>query len=281
VASELAVVTDARAILRRTVLLGILLELFAASQVQTASGGSLLVSWVRAVVKPIVWSADRIGNLAIDLGLGMSNLQGMIADNRRIRSELEASKARNLLLEEDLRAMRSAGLLTETITEFENDSLVARCSYRDLGAGTMEVRTAIRTLIPRDTPAVTADGLVGRVVRSDGHRHWLQLLTHAAAAVAVQTEDATVYGLAIGTGRGAMEVAYVPRQAGLVRGTVLVTSGADGIYPPGIATAKVVRVRESDAAFLEVGAVPSADIGSVRVVLLLPAWAHGNHGGAQ
>jgi rod shape-determining protein MreC len=274
-------VNGSRVLLRRTVLLWILLEIIAASQVRTAGGVSVLVSWVRGVIRPAEWSADRLGKLAVDIGLGTRNLQRMIADNRRMRIELEESRARNLLLEEDLNALREGGQLGGGVAEFGVESVVARCTYRDLAAGTMEVRTTIRILAPRDTPVVTSAGLVGRVVHSEGHRHWLQLVTHSAAAVAVQTEDASVQGLAMGAGRESMEVAYVPRQATLVRGTLLVTSGADGIYPPGIAAAEVVRVRESDAAFLEVGATPCADIGAARVVLLLPGWMHGSDGGSK
>ena len=120
---------------------------------------------------------------------------------------------------------------------------------------------------------VGAQGLIGRVVRSEGRRHWLQLLTHAAAAVAVQTDDGSVQGLALGTGDGQLTIAYVPRQANLERGTVLVTSGGDGIFPPGIPTARIVRVRESDDPFLEVRAVSSADLRTARVVLILSQWS--------
>lgn len=267
--------TGSRLIVRRTLLLWIMLELFAALQVRTAGGGTLLVSWLRAVVLPVEWTAERLGNLAVDLSLGTRNLQRVIVDNRKMRLELDEVRARELLLREDHIALREVnGLaLAGPGFELEAGSVVARCTYRDLAAGTMEVRTAVPATIPRDTPVVTAQGLVGRVVRSESRRHWLQLLNHAAAAVAVQTEDGQVQGLAMGTGTAELRVAYVPRQAQLVRGALLVTSGADGIYPPGIPTATVFRVRESDAAFLEIGAAPSADLGVARVVLLLPAWS--------
>ena len=63
------------------------------------------------------------------------------------------------------------------------------------------------------------------------------------------------------------------RQANLERGTVLMTSGGDGIFPPGIPTARIVRVRESDDPFLEVRAVSSADLRTARVVLILSQWS--------
>jgi rod shape-determining protein MreC len=257
----------------RTLVLWTALELLAAWQVRSPAGTPILFSWLRAVAGPIISGVERVGDFVADVGVGLSDLQRVIADNQRMRLQLEDLQARHLLLQEDLTAQRETSELVRPGAEFQAGSIVARVTYRDLGAGTMEVRTSDKILIPRDAPVVGAHGLIGRVVRSEGRRHWLQLLTHAAAAVAVQTDDGGVQGLALGTGSGQLTIAYVPRQANLERGTVLMTSGGDGIFPPGIPAVRIVRVRESDDAFLEVSAVSSADLATTRVVLLLSRWS--------
>lgn len=265
--------TFSRTLMLRTVLLWGILEIIAALQVRSSSGMPLLFTWLRSLVQPAVFAAEKVGDFATDLGLGTSDLRRVIAENRRLRVELEELQARDLLLQEDLKTLRESSRLAGPSAEFAAAAVVARCVYRDLAGGTMEVRTADRIEIPRDTPAVSANGLVGRVVRSEGRRHWLQLLTHVAAAVAVQTDDSRVHGLALGTGGDSLTLAYVPRQAELERGAVLVTSGSDGIFPPGIPTVWVVRIRESDDPFLEVVAASSANLRATRVVLLLPEWS--------
>jgi rod shape-determining protein MreC len=265
--------TFTRALLTRTILLWVALEIIAALQVRSTAGVPLLFSWLRALVQPVIVGAEVVGTLATDLGLGTSNLRHVIAENRQLRLKLEELEARDLLLQEDLETLRESSRLAGPSAEYASDAAVARCVYRDLKAGSMEVRTAERVMIPRDTPAVSANGIVGRVVRSEGRRHWLQLLTHEAAAVAVQTDDGSVQGLALGTGGDSLTLAYVPRQAPLERGTVLVTSGSDGIFPPGIPTVWVVRIRETDEPFLEVVAAASTNLRSTRVVLLLPSWS--------
>jgi rod shape-determining protein MreC len=190
-----------------------------------------------------------------------------------MRNQVEELQARQLLLQADLDAFRQIGDFSGPDAEYGAGAVIGRCAYRDLVSGAMEVRTARPMRLERDTPVIAAGGLVGRVMKSEGHRHWLQLLTHAAAAVAVQTEDSVVQGLALGTGGDILTIAYVPRQARLKRGAVLLTSGGDGVYPPGLPTARVIRVRESDDPFLEVTAVATADLRSTRMVLLLPKWA--------
>jgi rod shape-determining protein MreC len=264
-----------------TILLWIVLEAIAAWQVRTPEGASVLVTWMRAIARPLTWSAQQISQLTTDIGLGTADLRRVILENRSLRLEVEGLAARNLLLEEDLAALRDAAGLLGGGLEFANGATAARCTYRDIAAGTMEVRTAVAVYLPRDTPAVTAGGLVGRVLRSEGSRHWLQLITHGAAAAAVQSLDTSVQGLVVGTGGETLTVAYVPRQARLERGQVLITSGGDGIFPPGIAVATVTRIRETDDPFLEIGAAPTADLRNTRVVVLLPLWAATSGGGAE
>lgn len=263
----------------RTILVWILLELVAALQVQTVTGSPILFSWFRALAEPAITAVEKTARLGIDLGLGIRGVQELIDDNRRMRLQLEDLQAREKLLQTDLAALREIGRFSGLAAELEAGALIGRCSYRDLVGGTMEVRTAQPVTLRHDTPVVAAEGLVGRIIRSEGRRHWLQLLIHAAAAVAVQTEDSLVQGLALGTGSDALTVAYVPRQAVLERGDLLVTSGADGIYPPGIPTVRVIRVRESDDPFLEVTAISTADHRRTRMVLILPEWAPAKNDG--
>jgi rod shape-determining protein MreC len=265
----------------RTILVWILLELIAALQVPPSGGGPVLFSWLRTLVEPVSILAHGTVNLAADFSLGVRDLRRAVAENREMRIELETLRARQMLLQADLEAFREIGDFAGPNAEFNAGTVIGRCAYRDLIAGTMEVRTAQFWILARDTPVVSAEGLVGRVMRSEGRRHWLQLLTHAAAAVAVQTENSLVHGLALGTGRNALTIAYVPRQARLERGALLVTSGGDGIYPPGLPTARVTRVRESEDPFLEVAAVSTADLRATRMVLLLPQWAPAAPGGSQ
>lgn len=265
----------------RTLLVWTLLELLAAFQVPSVSGVPVLFSWMRTLIEPVAVAAQSSVELVVDLGLGVRGLQRVIVDNRQMRIELEEIRAREMLLQTDLDALREIGKFGGPEAEYAAGSLIGRCAYRDLVAGTMEVRTTQTLVLRRDTPVVSAQGLVGRVTRSEGRRHWIQLLTHAAAAVAVQTEDSRVHGLALGTGSFALTVSYVPRQAVLERGAMLVTSGGDGIYPPGIPTVRVTRVRESDDPFLEVTAISASDIRATTMVLILPEWAPAEGGGSK
>lgn len=264
--------TESRAFFLRTVAIWLLLELLAATQVVGPDGDPVLWQWVRAATRPMAWTAERVGELASDLALGLRETRRLLAENQRLRHQLEDAQSRNLLLTEDLAALQQTAEMVGGVDRFEASSLAARCVYRNLPLGRMEVRIATPRVVLTDTPVVSSTGLVGRVVRSNRRSCWIETLTHPAAAVAVTTENGKVEGLVTGTGKREVAVEYVSRSAELLRGELLVTSGADGIYPPGIPVAAVSRIRESDAAFLEVLATPAVDLSRVRVVLLLPDW---------
>jgi len=263
--------TDNRVFLLRLVLVWMLLVLLAATQARTPDGTPVAWRWVRSSVEPLVVGSSRVGTVIADVMNGLSDTSRMLVDNQRMRLELEELRTRNLILREDLAALQDASDMLRTMEGFEAETLVGRCVFRDSARGRMEVEVTGASEVPRDTPVVGGDGLVGRVVQSRGARCWVELLTHPAAAIAVQTADGAVQALATGTGRSdVLTVLYVPRVADLLQGDDFVTSGADGIYPAGIPVATVVGIRESEAAFLEVRAEPHSNLATLRVVLLLP-----------
>jgi rod shape-determining protein MreC len=268
-------VTERRVPALRVLLLWLLLELVAAAQVQHADGGSVLSFWIEVASRPWVAASARIADLSVLAREGTRNTRTLMASHLDIRQRLETAEATNLLLAEDLRAHREAAALEMVVGDFHCGALLARCSFRNLVLGRMQLQAGAAAAVRLDTPAVVLGGLAGRVVRVGLHQSWVELITHPAAAVAVRTEDGLVRGLVTGTGADHLVVQFVPRSAALVRGDLLVTSGADSVYPPGIPVASVSSVKESDAPFLEVLARPTGDLAIARVALLLPQWAPG------
>ncbi|HSN55017.1 MAG TPA: rod shape-determining protein MreC [Candidatus Sulfomarinibacteraceae bacterium] len=271
--------TDRRILVVRTVLVWILLELLAAAQVRAPSGDPVLFSWARAAAAPVLWAGEWIGSTASGLVQAMASSASLMVVNRRLRLELETSEALRRLMAEDVAAVLELDRLAASVPSLAAGAVPGRAVYRNPTQGRMMVLVEERRRIDPDTPAIARGGVVGRVVRSDGRRCWLELVTHPAAAVAVQTPDGSLHGLAVGSGTRAIEVQFIPRQAELLRGTELVTSGADGIYPPGLPVCRVTSVRESASAFLVVQAELAAGVDTARVILLLDGWNAGGGGG--
>jgi len=269
-------VTETRLFLLRIALVWVVLELLAATQAMTPEGERVAWRWTRAVAQPLALGVSQAGSATADLAEAVRETGALLSDNRRMQLAIEELRTRNLLLREDLAALREGSRLLATVDGLEPGATVGRCVFRDPTRGRMEVRVAAPSTVPKDTPALGAGGLVGRVVEARGVSVWVQLLTHPAAATAVQTANGSLQALATGTGgTDRLDIQYVPRTADLLQGEVFVTSGADGVYPAGIPVASVVSIRETEGAFLEVRATPGVDFGRLRSVLLLPGLVKG------
>lgn len=271
--------TDRRILVLRTVLLWILLEFLAAAQVHTPGGEPVLLSWARGAVSPVLWAGEAIGSLVRDLVSGISDSSRLVVTNRELQLELETAKTLHRIMTEDMAAQFELNSLAVMVPNLTSTAVPARTIFRDLTRGRMIVLVAVDRRISADTPAVANGGVIGRVIRSEGRRSWIELITHPVAAVAIQTPDGRVQGLAVGCDTRELEIQFIPRQAQLLRGSELVTSGADGIYPPGLPVGRVTAVRESANAFLEVRAEPAVTLATTRVVLLLDGWMSGVHSG--
>ncbi|MFP4517123.1 MAG: rod shape-determining protein MreC, partial [Desulfovibrionales bacterium] len=113
-----------------------------------------------------------------------------------------------------------------------------------------------------NTPVLTADGVVGRVFRTSAHFSSVLLLTDPNSRIAVISRTHRTPGILTGGGPDApMKVLYIPLNAPLSEGDVLITSGLAGIFPKGLPAARITRiVRSSISLFQQVWAEPLVNI---------------------
>ncbi|MCP4899234.1 MAG: rod shape-determining protein MreC [bacterium] len=263
----------------RTAICWILLELLAAAQIQSPEG-PLLVAWLRVITLPITSSASYVADTTAHLATGIGDVTKLSGEVHSLREQLDQSHAKNILLSEQVRILSDAQELSLAVVPGFRQSTVARCIYRQLGEGRLRFNAGMNQGIHRDTIAVAAKGLVGRVTSADYSGCWVEMVTHPASAVAVMTEDSTVEGLASGDGRGMLVVEFVPHDAPLVRGALIVSSGADRTYPRGIPVGRVTSIRATGSAFLAVRAQPEADFSVLRVAVLVPSHEKSQQGGS-
>ncbi len=122
------------------------------------------------------------------------------------------------------------------------------------------------------SPVVNETGVLGQVTRLYPLSAEVTLLTDKDAAIPIintrtQRRGAAYGGLAKGS---AMELRFVAANADVRVGDVLHTSGVDGVYPAGLAVAKVMQVeRLAEGGFARVLLAPAAMTDGVRHVLVL------------
>ena len=114
-------------------------------------------------------------------------------------------------------------------------------------------------------------GVVGQVTRVFPFTSEVTLLTDREQAIPVQVLRNGLRSVAYGRGQsGTLDLRFVAPNADIVVGDVLITSGMDGVYPAGLAVAKVVKVENSaSGAFGGVVCQPLAGIDRHRQLLIL------------
>ncbi|MDR0737049.1 MAG: rod shape-determining protein MreC [Zoogloeaceae bacterium] len=119
-------------------------------------------------------------------------------------------------------------------------------------------------------PVIDNAGIVGQITQVFPFSAEVTLLTDKEQAVPVQILRTGQRSIIFGLGDGQMELRHMPINADVAIGDALVTSGLDGIYPPGFPVAKVTHVeRDSAYTFARIIAVPSAAVESHGMIMAL------------
>lgn len=114
-------------------------------------------------------------------------------------------------------------------------------------------------------------GIVGQITRVYPWLSAVTLITEKNHAVPVQVLRNGLRTIVFGTGdTSQLSLRFMPVSSDIQPGDMLVTSGIDGVYPPGIPVARVENI-ERDAAypFARITCLPVAGVDSHRHLLIL------------
>lgn len=116
-------------------------------------------------------------------------------------------------------------------------------------------------------------GIVGQVTRVYPWMSEVTLITDKDHAVPVQVLRNGLRAVVSGSGdTGELALRYIPISSDIQNGDVLVTSGIDGTYPPGLPVAKVIHVERDPAyPFAHILCAPIAGVDKRRQLLILSA----------
>ncbi|WP_415033073.1 rod shape-determining protein MreC [Azonexus sp.] len=119
-------------------------------------------------------------------------------------------------------------------------------------------------------PAIDEAGVVGQVTRVFPFSAEITLITDKDQTVPVQVVRSGQRSVVFGLGGGELELRYLPANADIKEGDLLVTSGLDGVFLPGFPVARVRSIeRENSYAFARIRCEPLAAVENFGEVLVL------------
>ena len=209
---------------------------------------------------------DRIG----DFFVTQARLR---ADNARLSEQNLQNAAR--LRQYDALAAENTHLreLLGARERFGSTATMAEVLYagRDPFTRRVIVDKGLQADIKAGQPVIDEIGVVGQVTRVYPWLAEVTLITDKEQAVPVQNLRNGLRAVLAGTGNdGELELKFIPLNADFQNGDQLVTSGVDGVYPPGLPVAQVSNV-ERNAAYLfaRIACKPLAGVAAHTQVLIV------------
>lgn len=120
-------------------------------------------------------------------------------------------------------------------------------------------------------PLLDASGIMGQIVHAGPYSSTAVLITDTAHAIPVQVNRTGLRTIALGSGTiNRLDLPYIPNNADIRPGDLLVSSGLGGRFPPGYPVATVATVQHDPGlTFSQVSATPLAQLNRSREVLLV------------
>nr|VFK33337.1 MAG: rod shape-determining protein MreC [Candidatus Kentron sp. MB]VFK76126.1 MAG: rod shape-determining protein MreC [Candidatus Kentron sp. MB] len=121
---------------------------------------------------------------------------------------------------------------------------------------------------------VDIKGVMGQVIQTAPLLSTVLLITDPSHALPVQVNRNGFRSIALGTGQDLLELSYIPTNADLDVGDVLVTSGLGGKFPPGYPVGEITQLeRDTGQPFARIMVKPYAWLERNREALLVTPTA--------
>ncbi|MCM3873022.1 MAG: rod shape-determining protein MreC [Pyrinomonadaceae bacterium] len=214
---------------------------------------SVFKGGIQAVVSPVQratsWVSGTVGGFFTQVG----SFGSTASDNDRLTRKLAATEL-------ELRNAQEAVAENERLRELLNlkektgyDQVAARVIARDgsVWFNTVTISRGSSSGIALNMPVVTSGGIVGRVIAVSPWTAQVMLITDekaAAGAIIGKLGESGALGSVRGLGNsGLVEMRYVSGLQKVSTGDYILTTGQDGIYPPGLNVGEVVEVKQGTA----------------------------------
>jgi rod shape-determining protein MreC len=221
-----------------------------------ASGEQKIVRiWTQTFASPLQSASSKVSGATGGFFQQIWNFRGTAQENEQLKErlakvELEMNAARQAETEnERLKALLNLSEQTNI------QSIPARVIARDPSVwfNTITINRGSSSGVAVNMPVVTGSGVVGRVITVSPWASQVMLLTDekaGAGAVVGQLGQSGALGSVRGRadlGVSVIEMRYVSGLEQVEVGDNVMTTGQDGIYPPGLNVGKVVDVKKGSA----------------------------------
>ncbi len=256
----------------RCVLLAILSIVFMTLDIRAGHMDAIRSS-ISVMLHPVRLAVDLPFAMTEWIGESLTLRRRLLAENERLRLESLETAARLQRFDALQAENRRLRALMESSARVADRVLVSEIMAVDLDPLRQRIvinKGSVHGAY-RGQPLLDANGIVGQITHASPVSSEAVLISDASHAVPVEVNRNGLRTIAVGTGEAEkLSLPFLPNNAEIVEGDLLITSGLGGNFPPGYPVGVVTRVTRDPAnPFATVEARPAAALSRNREVLLV------------
>ncbi|MFP4474438.1 MAG: rod shape-determining protein MreC [Desulfatibacillaceae bacterium] len=200
------------------------------------------------------------------------DLVNVSRENARLRIELDELRADRLACSEALRENARLRDLLGFARTMAGEGIAARVVADDPSHwyASLIMDRGLSDGVGQGSPVVTPRGVVGKVVASSYGHSKVLLIVDPNSAVDARVVRTRARGIVEGGAGDDCRFKYVLRKEDVKVGDLVITSGLDRVYPPGLPIGRVSRVsRGNRGMFQEVAVTPHVNFDKLEEVLVI------------
>ncbi|HEY6302291.1 MAG TPA: rod shape-determining protein MreC [Terriglobales bacterium] len=198
-------------------------------------------------------------------------LRGVRAENRNLKLQIERMSLEQVRMSQDADQARRLQALLAFKEQFISQTMAAQV----IGSSGSELSRSVyidkgeSNGIKPDMAVITADGIVGKVLRAYGSTSLVLLINDQTSGVGALLDKTRLQGILRGTPSGEVVLEKVMSDETVPAGEMILTSGGDGIFPKGLLVGRVTKVAPGSDLFLNIRVRPAADLSKLEEVLVV------------
>src|SRR6202795_146909 len=215
------------------------------------------VGTVTPLEKVLVWVQTSTGNVWHNYFY----LRGVRAENRNLKQQIERMSLEQVRMSQDADQARRLQALLAFKEQFISRTMAAQV----IGSSGSELSRSVyidkgeSDGIKPDMAVITAEGIVGKVLRVYRSTSQVLLIDDQTSGVGAILDKTRLQGILRGT----------PAGEAVPTGEMVLTSGGDGIFPKGLLVGRVTKAAPGNELFLNIRVRPAADLSKLEGVLVV------------
>ena len=225
------------------------------------------VGAVTPLEKVLVWAQTSTGNVWHNYFY----LRGVRAENRSLKQQIERMSLEQVRTSQDADQARRLQALLAFKEQFISQTMAAQV----IGSSGSELSRSVYIDkgeshgIKPDMAVITAEGIVGKVLRVYRSTSQVLLIDDQTSGVGAILDKTRLQGILRGTPAGEVVLEKVMSDEAVPAGEMVLTSGGDGIFPKGLLVGRVTKVAPGNELFLNIRVRPAADLSKLEEVLVV------------